>query len=100
MSLSKKSSGFSAVEIVLVVAVVALLGFIGWRFYAIQQANSDQGSSQTTTTQGAAAETGGEDVPAAPQINSTEDLNKAEQALDSTSTSSDGSELDSELNSF
>lgn len=60
-----KQSGFSVVEIVLVVAVVAALVLVGWWVYQMQTGN-DQNDSQQ----------GG-----VPQVDSAEDLQKAETYL-------------------
>lgn len=99
MHRNKNSSGFSAVEIVLVVAVVALLGFIGWRFYTIQRDNAADGTSQSSTAP-AQNSTKSNAVPAAPEIKSTQDLDTAEKTLDGTNTDSDSSQLDSETSGF
>ncbi len=87
-------SGFSIVEILIVVVVVALIGFIGYRFYT-SQADTMTG---TSTSQSATAD----DVPEAPDVTSTSDLDKASTMIDETDTSSsnDTAELDSELEAF
>jgi Tfp pilus assembly protein PilV len=91
-----KESGFALVEIVLVVIVLALIGFVGYVFVNNQMhGTASKNTAQTTTA--SAAET-------APVINTTSDLDKAQATLDandpSTSTSSDSSQLDSDLSNF
>lgn len=83
------NTGFSIVELAVVVVVVSLIGFLGYTFYAKQQ------TKVASTTPVAT-------VPAAPEINTAADLTTAEKALDSTAgaNSSDSAQLDSELANF
>jgi prepilin-type N-terminal cleavage/methylation domain-containing protein len=94
MNLRSNRSGFSVVEILIVVVVLGLVGFIGYVFYT-KQSNTTVNS---TTNQSATAE----DVPAAPGVTTTSDLEKASKMLDEsdTASSSDSAELDSQLQSF
>ena len=46
--MKNNQKGFSVVEILVVIVVVALLGFVGWRVYDNQQNNSDDNASSTT----------------------------------------------------
>lgn len=86
--MNKKSSGFSVVEILIVIAVVVLLGFIGYRVWSA----SNQPAAETTPT------TSQTQKDEAPQINEASDLNKADSALDSTNVEGDSSQqLESEL---
>lgn len=86
-------SGFSIIELVIVVAVVTLGGFLGFTYFAAQKAQvADTATSQARTA----------DVPAAPVVNTTADLTAAEKALDSITvgSASDSSQLDAELANF
>lgn len=98
MNLTKNNSGFSPVEILIVVVIVGVISLIGYTIYDRQQPKSASTSGQTSQTESA----GNEDIPSAPEINSTEDLTKAEKTLDDTSVEggSDSSQLDAELASF
>lgn len=89
-----RQSGFSIIEVLLVVVVVGLLGYLGYRFYASQQPSP---TASTVTTSAVA-----NDVPAAPQISSTSDLDQAAAQLDQvdTSSSSDLAALDAQVQSF
>lgn len=84
------NKGFSAVEIVLVIVVIGLIAAAAYVLY------SRQNSGQTSTEPATAS-----DVQAAPeQINDTNDLNAAEDALDANDpalSESDASQLDAEL---
>lgn len=95
MRTRNNQSGFSVVELVIVLAVVVVLGFVGYSVYKSQNNKTDD---TTTTSQSATAS----DVPSAPTINSTSDLDEAAIMLDQTDTSSssDSAQLDSELQSF
>ncbi len=89
----KKQSGFAALEIVLLVVVVAVIGFTVYTYMGNRRAATD------TTTQEAATAT----VPAAPQVSSTTDLTVAENVVDQMDmdvSSADSAQLDSELTNF
>lgn len=85
-------AGFSAVEIVIAVAVVAVVGFLGYTFYNNYQ---DKKAAEASTVT---------DVPQAPEITTTSDLDKASTTMDGAAVDSgnddDLSELDSELAEF
>jgi Tfp pilus assembly protein PilV len=49
-SLKKNESGFSAVEIILVLVIVALLGVVGWFVYNRNQDNKSTNNTTSTTT--------------------------------------------------
>lgn len=90
---SYSQKGFSAVEFVIIALVVAVVGFVGYTVYDRQQ--NDKAASTVESSQAT-------DVPAAPEIKNTDDLQAAEAVLDQTDTSNsaDSSELDKQLNSF
>lgn len=69
----KRVHGFSIVEVLIVVAVLVLVGLVGYNLYSMQQARSDSAADQ----QAVAKET-----PEAPTINDTSDLDKATATLD------------------
>lgn len=96
MSRVNKKSGFSIIEIIVVLAVVGVLGYLGYSFYNNQLKIADDSSQ--AAQQSATAN----DVPAAPEIKSTDDLTKAEKLLDETNldNTSDNSQLDAELSAF
>ena len=79
-----KSHGFSIVEVSIVCVVVLLVGVLGYVFYDRWVNGVER--VETAKTQPAADE--------APTIASTEDLSKAEKALD-TAALDDSSSLDS-----
>lgn len=97
-----KQSGFSILELSLIVVVVAALGLVGWAVYQNQQASdkaqllsSDPAPTPATTAT---------NISPAPEIKSTDDLDKALQALEqndpSTTNSSDSKLLDSQTGTF
>lgn len=103
MKIHTNQSGFSIVEVLIVVAVVAVLSFVGYTVYDRQQVKTTDSESNTTqqiTDQSSSAT----DVKSAPTINSTEDLDKAEAILDQTdpggSNNVDANQLDSETSAF
>lgn len=89
----RNQKGFSAVELILAAAFVAIVAFAGYTVY-----NRQQDNKVVETTESAQAA----DVPEAPEIKSADDLKEAEAVLDQadTSNSADSSELDTHLNSF
>ena len=95
MSFHKNQSGFSAVELVIVLVVAGVLAFVGYTVYNRQQDNkaADNGTNQSAVAN---------DVPSAPEVKSTSDLDKASAALDDANLddNSDSSQLDSEMSNF
>ena len=97
MRVSKNHAGFTILEALIIVAVVGILGLVGFNVYDRQQ--NKKADVATQTTQNTAANN--DDIPSAPVISKTEDLTRAEKTLDQASLdSSDSSSLDSELAAF
>jgi len=90
MSFLKQQLGFSIVELSIVVLVIGLVGFAGYTIYSR--------GHDIATNQSAIAT----DVPTAPQIHATNDLNKAEQMLEEmdSSSSADEAQLDAQVSAF
>ncbi|HSX18257.1 MAG TPA: hypothetical protein VLE51_02810 [Candidatus Saccharimonadales bacterium] len=89
MSRSKNNLGFTVVETVLVLVIVGLVAFVGYKVYNTKN-STDQVASDTTSGSQLAAK----NTSAAPTINSTSDLDKAQKALDQNGTpTADGSDL-------
>jgi len=97
----KKQSGFAGLELLVVVVIVAAVAFVGyyvWHGHDIKTtpivpvaANSSAVPSSSTS------------VPAAPQITTASDLNKAMQAINETHVSSntaDSSQLATQTQGF
>jgi Tfp pilus assembly protein PilE len=51
MNKQKYQSGFGAVEIIVIIAVVAVLGFVGWRVYESSQTKTQPAENQPNTEQ-------------------------------------------------
>ncbi len=49
ISINKNEKGYGAVEIILVIVIVAAIGFVGWFVYHTKQ-NSDKALDQATST--------------------------------------------------
>ena len=96
MRITRKQLGFSLVEGLIVIAVIALVAAVG--YVAWNQFNNNNDQVITTSEQKAVAE----DVPAAPEINETSDLDEANAALDSVEVggSDDSATLEREAESF
>lgn len=94
-------SGFSAVELIIILVVVSALGFAGYAFYNRQQ---DQKTTDNSVQQTVEEPATASDVAPTPEIKSINDLDNATAVLDQTdpsnSNSSDTSQLDSELSAF
>lgn len=89
----RSSQGFSAIEAIIIIVIVAAIVAIGYVVFNRVNDNKEQTTSQTTGT----------DTPAAPDINNSSDLDEADTTLDSTdvdAATSDSSELDTELSEF
>lgn len=86
--------GFSAVEAVIAVLVVAAIGVTGYLAFNRMQDNSKPSSSEQATKA---------TTPEAPAIDDDNDLDAAAKTLDETNVDAsltDSAELDTELNSF
>ncbi len=91
-----KQAGFSAVEAVIIVLVVAAIAGIGYVVFN-RVSNKDTGANQTTSSSTDTT------TPEAPAVNNTTDLDSASKALDDTNVdaaASDSTALDSELSQF
>lgn len=86
-------SGFSAVEIVLALAVVGILAFLGYLFLS-QSLGGELAANNN--------ETSVEAIPAMPDVKTSSDLEKASAALDQMKIddSADAEALSSELEMF
>ena len=93
----KSQRGFSVFELVTICGVVLALGLLGYIVYSRQNSNDNVGTenAQTQTVS---------DVPSAPAISSSADLDKASDTLDQidldSSNTNDTSQLDSQLAAF
>lgn len=96
MKLSKSQSGFSVVEVLIVLVVVGVISFVGYTFLNGANASRQKGLEKSQANTQATEKS----VPAAPAIEKTSDLDKASATLDKMDTTSDTSELDTELNNF
>lgn len=94
MSLRTNQSGFSVIELAIAIVIVAIIGFAGYSVYHRQHNQSAVASQPATAS----------DVPAAPAVSSTSDLDKAAAALDQTdpggSNNTDAAQLDSQIANF
>lgn len=100
------SRGFSALEGLLVIAVVVILGLVGYNVYNRQHKADDTATtaSQPSTTSNGGSATASDVASGPSDIKSTSDLDKAAATLDQTdpggSNNSDSSQLSSQASSF
>lgn len=96
----RNSLGFTVVEAFLIAIVLALIGIIGYKVYSTKIA-TDEAAYDTTAVSNQTTIPTASNVPV---VNSSQDLDEAEKALDqSDSTASDDSDLsqlESQLGSF
>jgi prepilin-type N-terminal cleavage/methylation domain-containing protein len=88
--------GFSSVEMVVVIVIVAALVAVGYVVY--QRAHKDDSKTPT-----AAEQTTSSNTPSSPAVDKTSDLDSASKALDDTNLdagASDNNTIDKDLNSF
>lgn len=101
--ISNSKKGFSAVELLIVVVAVALIGLIGWTLYNKSDAgkNTSEGTSQSSAP---ATYSTAEELPSAPDaIQGVSGVDEAISSIDSVDLDSNEnqlSELDAELNKF
>lgn len=93
-------SGFSILEVAIIVVVIAIIGLLAYTFYNRRASDAALNGNNRTNSQSAVAT----DVETAPAINDTASLDAAETVLDQTnpggSNNADASQLDAELSTF
>ena len=98
----KNSSGFGAVEVLLIAVIVIILGCVGYRVYQLRT-NTNKLNAQSAAEQIAIPKTTSSATAVPAAINSTTDLNQAAQALNSDNpndNSADLTQLDSQASAF
>jgi prepilin-type N-terminal cleavage/methylation domain-containing protein len=105
MKVRTHQRGFSAVELVLAVAVLAVLGLVGYTVHNRQHKTTTAAITPTSSQKAATPiSSQASTISPAPTVNSTSDLDKASQTLDqndpAATNSSDSSQLDSQTNNL
>lgn len=94
---SLRVRGFSAVEVLLVIVIVAVIGFIGYTVAQNTIFKKDAAIDNINMSEKAT------DVPAAPEINTDSDLLEVTETLDSIDLNSDSGDIEaieSQLSEF
>jgi Tfp pilus assembly protein FimT len=101
MGARKNQQGVAALEALLIVVILAIIGLIGFKVmgarHSVDQISNQTDSSQQTTPQALRPSS---DLPS---LNTASDLNKAQQSLNAENpddNSGDLSQIDSQLASF
>jgi len=92
-----REKGFSAVEGVIVLVVVLVVGFAGFMLVKHPKGNDTASNADTAAT------STDSDVPAAPAVTKTSDLDTAVKILDNTNldaAATDTADLDTQLSGF
>lgn len=84
----KSIRGFSAIEVLIGVVFVVMVGLISYNLYSMQQAQRASISEQQSLAQ--------DDTPPVPEINSPAELDEAESILDAV----DPSQLDEDMSAL
>jgi len=97
-------NGSAFIGVILVVLVFGAVIFAGYKVYS-SRSDADNSLTNTASTSHSSSTKGKvSSVPAAPQVSSASDLDKATQSLDATdpaaSNSTDTTQLDSQTNGF
>ncbi|MDB5161386.1 MAG: hypothetical protein JWO96_766 [Candidatus Saccharibacteria bacterium] len=94
----KKQAGFAFFEVILVIAIAAIVGMIGLKIYSARSGNTVSSRSPSSKTTDVSKTSSS--VSPAPVVQSTTDLDKAQATLDqndpSTANQADSSQLDNE----
>jgi Tfp pilus assembly major pilin PilA len=96
-----KQKGFAFIELLLIVAVVAVIGLVGYKIYndRSKTVTSESPTSSTSNKEPASAT-----VSPAPAVQTSADLDKASQTLDqndpATANSADSAQLDKDSADF
>ncbi len=95
-----KQAGFSVVEIALVIVLLGIVGFVGYRVYDANRDDSTTAETTTPTVDPAAAT----DVGTAPAVETASDLGEALEVLEATDPSgsnvTDADAIDSDVAGF
>lgn len=101
MGIRTNQSGFSVIELVIVLLVVSIVGVIGYKVYNRSQ-NKTASSTSAQSAEGSEKATDVASVPTS--VKTTSDLAKADKTLDATdpgsSNNSDSSQLDTAMAAF
>lgn len=92
-----KQVGFSAIEAIIVVAILAVLAGVGYWVFTRESDDTDQSA---TSSQASEEDT---TVPKTPVVEEASDLDSASQALDDSDLdagATDNSQLDTQLDGF
>lgn len=100
-----KQKGFAIIEPIVILIVIAVVVLAGWTIYHRGHKSAPAKSSTSSTAGSAGTQSPtATDVSSAPAVNSTSDLDKAEQVLDQndpgTANSSDSTQLSSQASNF
>ncbi len=102
MKTPSNQSGSSIIELLIIAVIVAGIGFGGYLVYHRQHTKTAARIAAPLSTSSTSSNTS--NVAAAPTVNSTSDLDKAQAALNQTdpsgSNNTDTSQLDSQLANF
>lgn len=86
--MADNNKGFGLVEIIIALAIVGLMGFIGWRVWDANQ-NTTPDGTQTSRT----------DSSTPTEVNSDSDLDRAAKTLDATNVEgTESKDLNSQTN--
>ncbi len=100
MSVRQNKLGFTALELILVLVIVGLIGLVGYKIYNTQKEND----RVTNNTEAVLEQTPSANISVPATINSAGDLEQAEKALAGYDSSSaddeDLNQLDSQLSAF
>lgn len=94
MDLPKKQQGFAILEGLLILVIVGLVAFVGYRIYSMRNSINKQDTSTASQKTSAGQ---------VPNINSSDDLSSAEQAVNQVNpddSNSDLSQLDNQAASL
>ena len=99
MTNQKSQFGFSAIEALIIVVILAIIGAAGWTVYHRHKTSSGEPASTSLSQAGSAKAT---NVSTTPAVNSTSDLDNALNTLNqndpSAANASDSSQLSSQSN--
>jgi hypothetical protein len=97
--MKKNQRGFTSFDLILVLFIFSLIGYIGYLVYNHQQPGNGLYNPGRPGSQSAVAS----DVSKAPAINNTSDLDNASKVLDKnnpSASSTDAKQLDTQSSSF
>jgi Tfp pilus assembly protein PilV len=93
MQVNKDQSGVAPLESLLLIVIVGIIGFAGYKIHQTRHNLDAQNAAQTAASHVPLSKETASSLASAPRISSSTDLNKVEQSLNSVNPNDDNSDI-------